>query len=325
MRRRQHLEVAVLLATYNGARYVEQQLRSLKHNDTEFTLHWLDDHSTDNTRDIVRSVAQDVRIDLREWHQPQHLGVPGSFFQILDCVEADIYLFCDQDDIWQKGKITATVENLLPDLASPTMCFTDPLLFKEDAPDRHYRVLDALGVSVQVAMQESRIFMPIVGYGHTEGFTRQLREVYIKHKEIAREHAFMHDVWMYELAVASGTARLLTDAPTTLFRWHGNNSSGGFGNWGSGDVPRPTTTWREHQQLRRAVSQNAAGFILASTTLPQSSKLTRLLAIARLVAVIHKRQSPAALTRLIRQGAMWANRRLALETALVCLCSNATP
>src|SRR5205823_13588786 len=101
MSRQQQLAVAVLLATYNGERYVEKQLRSLEQNDTKFTLHWLDDHSTDNTRSIVRTVARESDIELREWHQSRHLGVPLAFFQMLECAEADIYLFCDQDDIWQ--------------------------------------------------------------------------------------------------------------------------------------------------------------------------------------------------------------------------------
>src|SRR5207249_3722411 len=108
----QHPKVALLLATYNGARFVEPQIRSLKENSVPFTLHWIDDHSTDDTRDAVRASALDSRIDFVEWHQPQHKGYPGAFFQLLECVDADIYLFCDQDDIWQPGKIDATVANL---------------------------------------------------------------------------------------------------------------------------------------------------------------------------------------------------------------------
>src|SRR5581483_6262488 len=174
MSKRKDLEVAILLPSYNGERYVEEQLRSLKRNNTKFTLQWLDDHSTDDTRRIVRSVARDTGIELREWHQPQRLGVPTVFFELLECVQADIYLFCDQDDIWQPGKIDATVENLLCDLDSPAMVFTDPLIFKDGEPDRQYRVLELLKVDVQVALQESRMFMTMIGYGHTQGFTRAL-------------------------------------------------------------------------------------------------------------------------------------------------------
>src|SRR4051794_4896961 len=98
MSTRREVKVAVLLATYNGERYLEEQLRSLKSNGIDFTLHWLDDHSTDGTRELVRSVSSDAGINLHEWHKPAHLGVPASFFQLMECADADIYLFCDQDD-----------------------------------------------------------------------------------------------------------------------------------------------------------------------------------------------------------------------------------
>jgi len=325
MSKRKDLEVAILLPSYNGERYVEEQLRSLKRNNTKFTLQWLDDHSTDDTRRIVRSVARDTGIELREWHQPQRLGVPTVFFELLECVQADIYLFCDQDDIWQPGKIDATVENLLCDLDSPAMVFTDPLIFKDGEPDRQYRVLELLKVDVQVALQESRMFMTMIGYGHTQGFTRALRDLYMKHKEIARTHAYMHDAWMYGIAVASGTVRLLPNAPTTLYRLHARNSSEGLGSWTGNGTPRLTTTWTQLQLLRRLNSRHAEGFILASATLPQSSKLDRILAIARLITTLHKRQSPSAVIRLVRLGAIWPDARTAVGLAAACLCSEARP
>jgi len=71
---------------------------------------------------------------------------------------------------------------------------------------------------------------------------------------------------MYGLAVASGTARLLTDAPTTLF---GGTEAIQVGDSviGARRHPRPTTTWQQHQTLRRTVARNAEGFILASATI----------------------------------------------------------
>lgn len=317
------LDVAVLLSTHNGERYVAQQVESLSRNETAFTLHWLDDQSDDDTREAVRSIARKFNIDLREWHQGERLGVPGAFFQLLECVEADIYLFCDQDDIWQPGKIDAAVRNLKPDLSSPVLCFTDPLIFKDGQADLYYRALEIGRITAKVALQESRIFMPLIGYGHTEGFTRPLRDIYMAHRDIARSYAMAHDVWFYAIAVAAGTARLLTDAPTTLYRQHVKNFSREYGAWRGRGFGRYIPTWRGHQVLRRKVARNAEGFILASPTLRQSGKLERLLVIARLVSRIHRRQSPVALLRLAYSGAMWPSRRFALGLALACLCSDA--
>jgi glycosyltransferase involved in cell wall biosynthesis len=319
----QHPKVAILLATYNGARYIEPQIRSLGENTAPFTLHWLDDHSTDDTREAVRAAALSSGIELVEWHQTQRHGATGAFFKLLECVEADFYLFCDQDDIWQPGKIDVTVANLGPDAALPALCFSDPLIFSADEPGVLHRLSDMAGAKPAVALRESRIFMSAVALGHTQGFTRPLREIFLRHKEIAREYAFGHDGWMYGIAVASGIARMLYDVPTTLYRRHRDNVSATFFGRGRGGISRSASKWPVQQLLRRVLSRQAAGFILASPTLPPGPKLERLLEIARLVATLDRRQSPAALFRLARRGAIWPNWRLAISLATVCLCFDA--
>lgn len=316
--------VAVLLSTYNGARFIEPQLRSLKENKTRFTLHWLDDHSTDDTREVLRAAARNLGIDLREWHQEKRQGYPGVFFQLLDCVDADIYLFCDQDDIWQPGKIDVTVANLLPDLGSPVLCFSDPFMFKDSNPEVMHRISELIGdARPPKSQQDSRLFMTFPSVGHTQGLTRPLRELYLRHKEIAREYAFAHDWWMYLIAVAAGKRRLLSDVPTTLYRRHGNNfteqlineiTAGGF---------RVASQWRLQQLLRPNVARQAEGFVRAAPTLPQGPKLQRVLELAQLVATTNRRQSLAAVIRLARSGAMWPTKRSAVFFSAACLCSDA--
>jgi rhamnosyltransferase len=323
MNAQQYLKVAVLLATYNGGRFVDAQIRSLKENVTPFTLHWLDDHSSDNTREAVRAAALSSGVEVREWHQPQHQGVPAVFFQLVECVDADVYLFCDQDDIWQPGKIDATVANLLPDLTSPALCFSDPLIFKEEEPEILHRLSEVFGAAkAPRSLQESRLFMSACCCGNTAGFTRPLREIFLKHRNIARAHAAMHDSWIYIIAVASGTARMLPNVPTTLFRRHGNNFTEFFlaptGNW----IRR---TWNLQQLVRRYVSRQAEGFLLASETLPTGAKLERIILLARLLATLRQRQSPAAIVRLLRHGAMSPCRRSALWLTATCLCSAVDP
>lgn len=319
----QHAKVAILLATYNGARFIEPQLGSLKGNSTPFALYWLDDHSTDNTREAVRSCARSLGIELHECHQEEHQGYPGAFFQLLECVEADIYLFCDQDDIWQPGKIDATVADLLPDAASPVLCFSDCLLFDDDAPGVLHRVSDVLDAKAPAALQESRSLICVPAAGHTIGLTRPLREIFLAHKDIARSHALMHDWWMYIIAHASGTPRMLADAPTTLYRQHGNNSSAAYFHRGLKGIDLIISTWRLQQRLRRGMSRQAAGFVLASETLPRGPKRERLVAIARMVANIHRRQSLVDLFRLARSRAFWPSWHRTTWLTASCLWSDA--
>lgn len=316
----QHPKVAVLLATHNGARFVEPQIASLKDNAAAFTLHWLDDHSTDNTREVARAAAASAGIDLKEWHQPQHERLPGAFFRLMECVDADIYMFCDQDDIWQPGKIDAVVANLRPDVGSPVLCFSDCLMFDNDAPGVFQRVSDVLDINTPAALEESRTFMSPPAAGHTIGFTRPLREIFLKHKDVARAYAFNHDWWMYVVAQASGTPRMLVDVPTTLYRQHGNNATGVFFKRG---IRYLASTWRIQRVLRQHLSRQAEGFVLAAPLLPPGPKRDRLVALAKLVATVDRRLSPAALVRLARRGVMWPNARRAAWFAASCLYSDA--
>ena len=315
--------VAVLLSTFNGAQFVKQQIASLAENATPFTLHWIDDHSKDDTRETVRAAALSSGVNLVEWHQTQHLGVPGAFFKLLECVDADVYLFCDQDDIWQAHKIDTAVDTLAPEVELPVLCFSDLLMFKDGEPERRYPLSKVFRVKPEIALQESRLFMSGYIAGNAQAFTRPLRDIFLLHKEVAYSHAVMHDVWMYMIAVIAGSIRFSSHAPTTLYRVHRNNASNAYGGWRGRGVGYIFTTWRQRQAIRRGLARQARGLILASSTLPSGPKLDRVLSVARLVATLERRQSLAEIVRLVRLGIMWPNRRIAVGFALACLCSDA--
>jgi len=325
MKAQQTPKVAILLATYNGARFIKLQICSLKENATPFTLHWLDDHSNDNTRDVVRSSACSASIELAEWHQPKHLGLPSSFFQLLECVEADIYLFCDQDDIWQPGKIDATVANLIDDIASPVLCFSDSLMFNDNNPEvfRFASKMTGRKKSAKAlhVPQTLSTFTSIVAPGHTQGFTRPVREIFLRHKAIAHEYAFMHDWWIHDITIASGTVRMLSNAPTALWRQHAESFCANLGGSVRSGV---TKNWQSIQYWRRIKSRHAQGFVLSASTLPLDRNEGRLHSIAQLSASLDRRQTPAALIRLARHGAMPQSLYGAALFSIACLCSDAT-
>jgi rhamnosyltransferase len=318
-----HVKVALLLATYNGARYVEAQLESLKANTTPITVHWLDDHSTDNTREVVRAVANKLDIDLKECHHPERQGVPGVFFQLLESVTADIYLFCDQDDIWQPGKIDATVASLLPDLSARALSFTDPIVFMDGDTQPLGRFMELQGMRGSAILDESRLFMIGPALGHTIGLTRALRDLYLEHSAIARAHAGAHDYWMYIIATATGTVRMLSDAPTTLYRRHRSNFTVGFNALSAGWWKMITSMWSLQRLLRPIIARQAKGFVLAAPTLPEDPRVTRLVSLANMIAALERRQSPAAVIRLALRRGLTPHLPFALSLAVACMCSDA--
>ena len=317
-----HPDVAILLATYNGETFVEQQINSLRNNTTRFTLHWLDDHSTDNTAQVVRSSAQRASIELVEWQQPRHLGFPSSFFRLIECVEADIYFFCDQDDIWQAAKIDFAVANLMSDVGRPVLCFTNSLMFTGNESCTYARPVHSKR-NVRRALREPpmfAMFSPAMALGHTQAFTKPLREIFLRHKAIAYAYAFAHDWWMYDIAVTTGSIRMLPNAPTVFWRQHENSFRSNFG----GKQPnRVSHMWRATQLLRQVMAQHARGFLYAVPTLPPGGNLDRLCMIAKQIELIDKKRTPAALARLAQLGAI--RRKLSWRVWLLfaCLCCDA--
>ena len=103
-------KVDILLATYNGEKYLREQLDSiLNQSYTNFRLIISDDSSTDNTLEILKEyVEQDKRIIV--YNQKNNLGVIKNFEFLLNKVENKYFMFCDQDDIWKTSKIEKSLE-----------------------------------------------------------------------------------------------------------------------------------------------------------------------------------------------------------------------
>lgn len=105
--------IAILLATYNGERYLKDQIESLiQQSYKEWTLYIHDDGSTDQTTTIIKSYC-DKYSNIYFYNDTEsHRGAANSFLWLLDKVTADYYMFCDQDDIWLPTKIEETLRRM---------------------------------------------------------------------------------------------------------------------------------------------------------------------------------------------------------------------
>jgi len=106
--------VTVLLSTYNGSKFLQQQLDSL-YAQTYPNIRILvrDDGSTDSTRTQLASEQAKGRIDILEGHV--NLGPAFSFFELLKNAvgtETEYVAFCDQDDVWHPEKIARAIRKL---------------------------------------------------------------------------------------------------------------------------------------------------------------------------------------------------------------------
>ena len=95
--------VAILMSTYNGEKYLEEQVKSIISQDyTDWHLYIRDDGSTDNTVNLIKKIVRDnEKITFLNENKPKNLGVTGSFMDLLANTKAQYYMFSDQDDYWQ--------------------------------------------------------------------------------------------------------------------------------------------------------------------------------------------------------------------------------
>lgn len=116
-------KIDVLLATYNGEKYLKEQLDSiLKQTYSNIRLIISDDCSNDNTRKILSEYAEkDNRIEL--YFQEKNKGYLGNFEFLLGKVENELYMLSDQDDVWKEDKIERTYKKMKESDAD--LVFTD--------------------------------------------------------------------------------------------------------------------------------------------------------------------------------------------------------
>jgi glycosyltransferase involved in cell wall biosynthesis len=99
------------MATYNGERYLRQQLESIlsQLSEQEAEVIIADDGSTDETLQIVESL-KDSRI--RVLPAENHLGTIYNYERALQAAKGDVVFLADQDDVWLPGKVTAVLDKL---------------------------------------------------------------------------------------------------------------------------------------------------------------------------------------------------------------------
>ena len=105
--------VEILMATYNGEKYLSEQIGSIISQSYEnWRLLIRDDNSKDNTVSIIEKYEkEDNRIRLLR-DRKGNLGFIKNFEELLVQSQEDFIMFCDQDDYWEKDKIKNYIEIL---------------------------------------------------------------------------------------------------------------------------------------------------------------------------------------------------------------------
>lgn len=216
--------VSIALATYNGARFLDEQLESLARQTLlPAELVVSDDGSTDATMEILRAFAARAPFPVRILQGDQRLGVADNFFRAAEACASPLIAFCDQDDVWLPEKLATCVRRLEQDgslLAMHIATLTDARL----TPVGLHRQ-DIAGNAVAPALTRD---IGVGCWGNTMLFRRTLLSVADwRHRptQTWKQAPMLHDSWIYVLACALGPVSLI-DEPLCLYRQHDSNLTG---------------------------------------------------------------------------------------------------
>lgn len=207
-------KVNILLSTYNGEQFLEEQLQSLvRQQGVETDILVRDDGSTDGTRELLE---QWQNKGLLTWYGGENLGWAMSFMHLLTHAhDADYYAFCDQDDIWLPDKLSRAVE-MIERQAETRVLYCSNMNYYRDGRDEGHVKPAGMQFDIHTAM------VKCLTVGCTMVLNKALAEAIRSH---APQRVFAHDFWVYQVASAIGT--VCYDAEShMLYRQHDHNQVG---------------------------------------------------------------------------------------------------
>lgn len=210
------MKFCVLMSTYNGKNFLKEQLDSIISQEFEGDLVFFirDDGSKDGTIGFLIEYKEKNHLDMAVI-SGNNCGPSKSFLELIrNCPEADMYAFCDQDDVWKNGKIKRIIEE---------MEFDTPCLWYSN-----YDVVDSkLNVTCKEALLNDDLDDLIaIFYNTVPGCVMAFNHsLLMQMRKMEIDSIRMHDIMAINIAYICGKV-LFCNKSYVLYRQHGNNTIG---------------------------------------------------------------------------------------------------
>ena len=267
--------VDILLAVYNGERYLSEQIDSiLAQSVDQWRLIIQDDGSSDGTIPLVQSYVERYPERMQLFCNEKNSGSPQkNFFSLLKRAESPYVMTCDHDDVWLPNKIERTyakmveLERSFP--GKPVLVHTD------------LRVVDENLHQLSPSMFESQCLDPkrdgfhqLLVQNIITGCTMMVNRPLLERADRLPVQAIMHDWWLGLIASAFGEIGFVSE-PTILYRQHASNQVGAKNVKDLGFIARRMQQGRQIKQVMQDTYDQAGAFLQEfSTQLPQSIRET---------------------------------------------------
>jgi glycosyltransferase involved in cell wall biosynthesis len=221
------LSLSVALCTFNGSRFLLEQLQSIGLQSLppdELVI--CDDRSSDNTVAIIESFALGAPFPVRLEVNPTNLGSTKNFELAISRCRGDVIALSDQDDIWQTDKLEQ-MERVLRQTPSAGAIFSDADVVDEQLTPLGYKLWNRYRFTKtrQRHLIAGRAFRVLLDQNAVTGATLAFRS-WLKEWVIPIPDCWMHDAWI--AAVTAALSDMCTvEEPLIQYRQHAQNQVGG--------------------------------------------------------------------------------------------------
>ena len=217
-------KVVVLMSTYNGDRYLENQIESLLAQEgVKVDILARDDGSSDKTPEILEEYKNSNTNF--GYYVGKNFGPAGSFLDLMKhAPEADFYALCDQDDTWLPDKLKIAVEAINKEInksktGTPILYYGMPRFADNDG-----NLLKGPKGIYEKSLDFPACLIKSNSTGCTMVFNMALLEL-INSKTPGP--ITMHDEWLHKVCLAVGGILIYDEDVHILYRQHGGNTIGG--------------------------------------------------------------------------------------------------
>lgn len=228
-----HELIAILLATYNGEKYLGAQIESIiSQSYGNWHLFIRDDGSSDGTGAIIENYVQKFPGKIYRVEKTNEVvGSKYNFWALMKYVEKKNYkyfMFCDQDDVWNSNKIQVTFEKML---LTENNNINIPMLIHTDLEvvDEKLNILGKSFIKYRTLNTNDKELRHLLVQNNVTGCTMMINRALLEKALILGNedyrHLVMHDWWIALVASTFGKIEFV-NRTTMKYRQHKNNVIG---------------------------------------------------------------------------------------------------
>ncbi len=223
-------KVSVAMCTYNGEKYLKEQLESIASQVLlPYEMVVCDDCSSDDTMGILERFAKTCPFQVHIYRNDKNMGSTKNFEKCVSLCTGDIIALCDQDDVWLPEKLEKII-GVFEKLPGAGVVFTDALVVDEKLQPLGYNMWDSTNFTNKQKKDILRgkpintLLKQNVATGATMAFKSLYRE-----KFFPIPVNWYHDSWIAFVIALFCDIRFIEE-PLIKYRQHNNQQVGGIKN-----------------------------------------------------------------------------------------------